>query len=128
MCCFTTIIIWYNPRQNPRVNYTTTSCYKNAMQTLVTDGKTQSSQMDEFAYHESLVHPSLVKCALRGSPPKSVFIGGGGELATARECLRHKSIERVVMVDIDGKVIEVCKEFLPNGEVKLSPPTPNSNW
>jgi len=80
--------------------------------------------MDEFAYHESLVHPSLVKCALRGSPPKSVFIGGGGELATARECLRHKSIERVVMVDIDGKVIEVCKEFLPEwgGETVTSNP------
>ena len=42
-----------------------------------------------------------------------MFIGGGGELATAREVLRHKSVERVVMVDIDEKVIEVCKEFLP---------------
>ncbi|CAB9503981.1 Polyamine aminopropyltransferase [Seminavis robusta] len=80
--------------------------------TLVTDGKTQSSQMDEFAYHESLVHPSMLRSALSGTPPKTVFIGGGGELATAREVLRHKSIERCVMVDIDGKVIEVCKKFL----------------
>lgn len=81
--------------------------------TLVTDGKTQSAQMDEFAYHESLVHPPLIRAAFTGNAPKSVFIGGGGELATAREVLRHKSVERCVMVDIDGKVIEVCKKFLP---------------
>eukprot|EP00548_Thalassiothrix_antarctica_P019925 CAMPEP_0194194024 /NCGR_PEP_ID=MMETSP0154-20130528/75356_1 /TAXON_ID=1049557 /ORGANISM="Thalassiothrix antarctica, Strain L6-D1" /LENGTH=378 /DNA_ID=CAMNT_0038918413 /DNA_START=14 /DNA_END=1151 /DNA_ORIENTATION=+ len=81
--------------------------------TLVTDGKTQSAERDEFAYHESLVHPSFLRCASTGNPPKSVFIGGGGELATAREVLRHKSVERCVMVDIDGKVIEVCKQFLP---------------
>lgn len=82
---------------------------------LVTDGKTQSSQMDEYVYHESLVHPPLLKAALEGkeSGPKSVFIGGGGELATAREVLRHKSVDRLVMVDLDAKVIEVCKKYLP---------------
>jgi hypothetical protein len=72
--------------------------------TLVTDGKTQSAQFDEFAYHESLVHPALLNFAhynKRGA--KTVFIGGGGELATAREILRHTSVERVVMVDLDGK-------------------------
>lgn len=70
--------------------------------------------MDEFAYHESLVHPSMLRSAMSGpNPPKSVFIGGGGELATAREVLRHKSVERLVMVDIDDKVIEVCKKYLP---------------
>jgi spermidine synthase len=73
--------------------------------TLVTDGKTQSAQFDEFAYHESLVHPALLNFAhynKRGA--KTVFIGGGGELATAREILRHTSVERVVMVDLDGKL------------------------
>lgn len=84
-----------------------------SLKTLVTDGKTQSAQLDEFAYHESLVHPSLLRTAFTGTPPKKVFIGGGGELATAREVLRHKSVERVVMLDIDEKVIELCKEFLP---------------
>jgi len=52
--------------------------------TLVTDGKTQSAEKDEKIYHESLVVPSMLK---HGSP-KRVFIGGGGELATAREALR----------------------------------------
>lgn len=85
--------------------------------TLITDGKTQSAQFDEYVYHESLVHPALLKSALlvkeNGAKPRSVFIGGGGELATAREVLRHPSVERVVMVDLDEKVIEVCKEYLP---------------
>ena len=47
--------------------------------TLVTDGKTQSSAFDEFAYHESLVHPTMLINTLGngGVPPKSVLIGGG---------------------------------------------------
>lgn len=85
--------------------------------TLVTDGKTQSAEFDEFAYHESLVHPSLLQSFLLsedGCGPRSVFIGGGGELATAREVLRHKSVKRLVMVDLDEKVIEVSKKYLPS--------------
>jgi len=87
--------------------------------TLITDGKTQSAQIDEFVYHESLVHPAFVKAGLNdddittGRPPKKVFIGGGGELATAREVLRHHSVEKLVMVDLDGTVIDVCKKYLP---------------
>lgn len=83
-------------------------------QTLVTDGKTQSAQFDEFAYHESLVHPGLLKVSSQtGDKKLTVFIGGGGELATARECLRHTAVERIVMVDLDERVIELCKEHLP---------------
>ncbi len=71
--------------------------------TLVTDGKTQSTQFDEFAYHESLVHPALLNFAKNnGHGPKTVLIGGGGELATAREVLRYSSVEKCVMVDLDG--------------------------
>jgi len=83
--------------------------------TLVTDGKTQSAEHDEFVYHESLVHPALFWSAIlsEGAAPKSVFIGGGGELATAREVLRHNTVDRVVMVDIDPEVIEVSKKYLP---------------
>jgi thermospermine synthase len=85
--------------------------------TLVTDGKTQSSEHDESVYHESLVHPAMFWSAYlngsRGSSPKSVFIGGGGELATAREVLKHTSVERVVMVDIDGVVVQSSKKYLP---------------
>lgn len=77
--------------------------------TLVLDGKTQSCLKDEYVYHETLVHPAML---LHGNP-KRVYIGGGGELATARECLKHKSVEEVVMVDLDGTVVDVCKKELP---------------
>jgi thermospermine synthase len=80
-----------------------------AGKTYFLDGKMQSSQLDEFVYHESLVHPVM----LAHPNPKSVFIGGGGEFATAREVLRHKSVEHVVMVDIDEAACDVCREHLP---------------
>ena len=77
---------------------------------LLLDNKTQSTELDEFIYHESLVHPSLVF----HSNPKSVFVAGGGEGATIREVLRDKNIDNVTMVDIDEEVVKVCKKYLPN--------------
>jgi len=77
--------------------------------TLLIDGLIQSCQVDEFVYHESLVHPAL----LSHPCPKSVYIGGGGEGSTAREVLRHTTVERCVMVDIDADVVKFCRENLP---------------
>ena len=76
---------------------------------LILDGDTQSAQADEKIYHETLVHPALA--AVRD--PAQVLILGGGEGATLREVLRCSSVERVTMVDIDGRVIELSKKFLP---------------
>lgn len=45
--------------------------------------------------------------------PKTVLILGGGEGATTREVLRWKTVERVMMIDIDGDVVEACREHLP---------------
>jgi spermidine synthase len=83
--------------------------YEELGKALVLDGKTQSTIYDEFVYHEALVHPAMI---LHGIPRK-VLILGGGEGATAREVLRFKTVERVVMVDIDPVVIEVAKKYLP---------------
>lgn len=76
--------------------------------TLFLDGKVQSSEVDEWVYHELLVHPAM----LMHPDPKTVFICGGGEGATAREVLRHKSVERLVMVDIDKVVCDFCHAHL----------------
>jgi|SRR5579863_311587 len=76
---------------------------------LVLDGKMQSSGEDEFIYHEALVHPAL----LTHPDPKKVFVVGGGEGATLREILRHQTVVRVDMVDIDQEVVESCKIHLP---------------
>ena len=77
---------------------------------LVLDGKTQSTEMDEFVYHESLVHPAM----LCHPDPKSVLIGGGGEGGTLREALAHRSVESVTMIDLDREVVELCRVHLPN--------------
>ena len=77
---------------------------------LVLDDKTQSTALDEFVYHEALVHPAMIS----HPEPRTVFIAGGGEGATAREVLAHRSVERVVMVDIDREVVELCKRHLPD--------------
>ncbi|MEM0233297.1 MAG: polyamine aminopropyltransferase [Candidatus Nezhaarchaeales archaeon] len=76
---------------------------------LVLDGKIQSSIVDEFIYHESLVHPAMVT----HPNPEKVLIIGGGEGGTAREVLKHNTVKRVVMVDIDEEVIQVSKEYIP---------------
>ena len=76
---------------------------------LVLDGKVQSSEVDEFIYHELLVHPPM----LAHPNPEKVFVAGGGEGATLREILRHPTVKKAVMVDIDADVIEVCKKYLP---------------
>lgn len=49
--------------------------------------------------------------------PKTVFIGGGGEGATAREVLRWKSVEKVVMVDLDEVACKMCQEHLTEWNV-----------
>jgi spermidine synthase len=76
---------------------------------LVLDGKIQSSEADEFIYHESLVHAALVSVA----SPSTVLIAGGGEGATVREVLRHRSVKEVVLVDLDPAVVTACREYLP---------------
>jgi len=77
---------------------------------LVLDGKIQSSEADEFIYHEALVHPPM----LTHPRPERVFIAGGGEGATLREVLAHQSVKSVLMVDIDKEVIDICRRFLPS--------------
>jgi len=75
---------------------------------LVIDGDVQSSERDEYIYHESLVHPALTIL----KKPENVLILGGGEGATLREILKHKTIKRVTMVDIDRESIEFAKKHL----------------
>jgi len=77
---------------------------------LILDGKIQSSESDEFVYHEALVHPVM----LTHPRPEKIFIAGGGEGATLREVLRHKSVKKVTMVDLDKEVVDICRRFLPS--------------
>ncbi len=76
---------------------------------LVLDGKWQSCTVDEFIYHEALVHPGLIA----HQKPCSVLVLGGGEGATIREVLRWQTVDKVTMIDIDGDVVEACQKHLP---------------
>lgn len=75
---------------------------------VVLDNKIQSSDVDEFIYHEALVHPAMVA----HPDPKIVLILGGGEGATLREVLKHRTVEKVVMVDIDEEFVRLCQKYL----------------
>lgn len=76
---------------------------------LVLDGCWQSAVGDEFLYHEPLVH---TPCVLHGAPQR-VLILGGAEGATLREVLRWRTVEQVVMVEIDEVVMKLCQTHLP---------------
>lgn len=77
---------------------------------LILDGDPQSSSHDEDIYHEVLVHPAMIL----HPAPRKVLILGGGEGATLREVLKHRTVHEAVMVDIDEEVVKICKKFLPS--------------
>jgi len=76
---------------------------------LALDDMVMTTQKDEFHYHEMISHPALFTLG----QAKNVLVIGGGDGGTIREILRHDSVEKVTMVEIDGEVIKACKEFLP---------------
>jgi spermidine synthase len=68
---------------------------------LFLNGNLQFSSDDEYRYHEALVHPPV---AALGRDPRTVLVLGGGDGLAARELLRYRSIEWIVLVDLDGAV------------------------
>ncbi len=81
------------------------------------DGITMLSEKDEFTYHEMLVHVPM----FLHPNPKKVLVIGGGDGGSVREVLKHDSVEKVVLCEIDSKVIEAAKKYLPTG-VELDNP------
>jgi spermidine synthase len=77
--------------------------------TLFLDWKIQSSLLDEHIFHESIAQP-----AMTAHPnPRKVAVCGGGEGATLRETLRHNSVEKAVMIDIDEELVDMVRELMP---------------
>jgi len=77
---------------------------------LYLEGAMQSSLYGDEAYHESLVHPGMFS----HPDPRRVAIIGGGEGATLREVLKHRTVEKAVMIEIDQEMVEVSHEALPS--------------
>ena len=73
------------------------------------DGVIQTTEKDEFIYHEMMVHTPL----LANGAAKRVLIIGGGDGGCLREALRHPGVEKVTMVEIDPTVVDLSREYLP---------------
>ncbi len=76
---------------------------------LLLDGIVQTTERDEFIYHEMMVHVPM----LSHPDPRKVLIIGGGDGGILREVLRYKTIEKATIVEIDPLVIDFCREHLP---------------
>ena len=94
-----------------RTRYQKVHCFSNEYlgKTLFLDEKIQSAQIDEFVYHETLIHPAFVV----HRSPQNILVIGGGEGATIREALRHSTVQHVTMVDIDEELVKICQTYLP---------------
>jgi spermidine synthase len=76
---------------------------------LALDGIIQTTEADEFVYHEMMTHVPL----LAHGRVRDVLIIGAGDGGILREVLRHKSVRRAVMVEIDGDVVDLCARYMP---------------
>ena len=95
---------------------------------MLLDGVVQITESDEFVYQEMLTHVPL----LAHGGAKRVLIIGAGDGGVLRRVLQHKTVERAVMVEIDGEVIRLAKRHLsgdwhgPGNLTRFSPPTTRS--
>ena len=88
---------------------------------MALDGVVQTTERDEFIYHEMITH-----VAMASNPDiKKVLVIGAGDGGTVRELTRYDTIEHIDMVEIDQRVVEVCKEYLPQTACRLDDPRVN---
>ncbi len=77
---------------------------------MALDGIIQTTEADEFIYHEMMTHVPLFA---HGNASR-VLIIGGGDGGMLREVCKHSSVQHITQVEIDDQVVDMCKQFLPN--------------
>ncbi|CAN0534227.1 unnamed protein product, partial [Laminaria digitata] len=77
---------------------------------LALDGVIQTTERDEPCYHEMLAHVPI----LSHGDAREVLIVGGGDGGALRDVLKHKSVKRATMVEIDRSVVDMCAEYMPS--------------
>ena len=94
-----------------RTDFQTVLIFESAVfgRVLALDGLVQTTERDEFFYHEMITHVPLVA---HGSP-SDVLIIGGGDGGALEEVLKHPSVRRATLVDLDRRVVELSRDFLP---------------
>ncbi len=118
--------LWYTEKQTPGLGITCltteTLChFKTPFQDLavietvqfgrmlVLDGMVQTTEKDEFVYHEMISH-----VAMQAHPnPQHVLVIGGGDGGAIREILKYDTVETATLVEIDEAVVEMSKKYLP---------------
>ncbi|KAF8206953.1 spermidine synthase [Mycena galopus ATCC 62051] len=85
---------------------------------LILDGVIQCTERDEFFYHEMIAHLPLAT----HPNPRKVLVIGGGDGGVVREVLKHTSVERVVLCEIDEAVVRISREFFPHMAACLASP------
>ena len=76
---------------------------------MALDGVIQTTEADEFIYHEMMVHVPLLSI----EAPQHVLIIGGGDGGILREVLKHPSVQKVTQVEIDRAVVDMCRDYFP---------------
>ncbi|MDW7651743.1 MAG: polyamine aminopropyltransferase [Bacillota bacterium] len=127
--------LWYTEKQTPNLGITCltheTLCHiKTPFQDLavidtlqfgkmlVLDGMVQTTEKDEFVYHEMIAH-----IAMQCHPdPKHVLVIGGGDGGAIRELIKYPSVESATLVEIDEAVVDMSKKYLPDISAGLSDP------
>lgn len=79
------------------------------------DGLMMVTEKDEFIYHDMIVHPAMAV----NPEIKKVLVIGAGDGGTVRELTRYAGIEKIDMVEIDGRVVDLCREYFPGTASKL---------
>lgn len=77
---------------------------------MALNGVIQTTERDEFVYHEMLTHVPI----LAHGHARKVLIIGGGDGGMLREVVKHRQLTDITMVEIDGAVVEMCREYLPH--------------
>jgi len=85
---------------------------------LVLDGLVQTTERDEFIYHEMIAHPVM----LIHPNPEKILVIGGGDGGTIREILKHSSVKEAHLCEIDEKVIFAAETYLPSISYALKDP------
>ena len=82
---------------------------------LTLDGLMMITEKDEFIYHDMIVHVPMAT----NPNIKKVLVIGAGDGGTIRELTRYSTVEEIHMVEIDERVVDVCKEYFPVTACKL---------
>ena len=118
--------LWYSEYHTPNVRFSIkvtgqlhkeTSSYQTISvfdsvefgRFLTLDGIMMLTERDEFIYHEMITHPAMAV----NPNIRTVLVIGAGDGGVARELTKYRSIERIDVVEIDERVLAVCREYLP---------------